>query len=528
MKLGTLSLALVSIVHFACSGIGPETGGGESSVGGTLPITTGGSSSNATGGSANTTGGAASGGAVNTGGTTATGGDTSVTGGSSGSSGGSGTAGTGGKSSHALLLDDAHSVTQLILAAKGGQIPVSGPDGHGMTLDVPPNALSADTAITMVPILQLAEGQLLVGASLEPSGLAFQKAATLTIDYPGAATMPALHGFSYSGNGTGYHFYPATYSGQSFAIPVAHFSGYGIDSGNITPPAPTDLVAGYEQRLAYIGIPGTADEESDIAQLITDVLTEWYTTIVKPAILAANEDTTCSVAVRLYAEWDAAVQQESQLDAAIFTGTRANENEAVSLILDAFVRGTDTVWKRNCKASHPPPLLNADSLYFLQWLQQLGISDDGRVAAAAAEKTECVKVLVNITNALPAVISPSGPVAVSITGALQVADEIWTDQPVIVETALGWDGSSFWDAPPELVTDTLTSSGNGQFTDTVFLHNMADTISLKITATYLGALTATRTASFAVICQTDADCNTVAGSNEWTCADSTCVTPLIL
>ncbi len=52
----------------------------------------------------------------------------------------------------APTLDNKHSVTQVVSAANGGVVSITGADGSVFTLTIPPNALLSDEAITMTPL----------------------------------------------------------------------------------------------------------------------------------------------------------------------------------------------------------------------------------------------------------------------------------------------------------------------------------------------------------------------------------------
>ena len=118
----------------------------------------------------------------------------------------------------------------------GGSVSLTAADGSKFTLDVPANAVEADTTITMTAVKSLDGAPLAnntpTAVQLEPSGLFFKEMATLTI-VP-AKEIPAKEQiiFGYEGDGQDYHLAVIDPRSKEIKIKLMHFSGAGVGSGS--------------------------------------------------------------------------------------------------------------------------------------------------------------------------------------------------------------------------------------------------------------------------------------------------------
>ena len=116
----------------------------------------------------------------------------------------------------------------------GGTVSLSTADGSKFTLEVPANALNAETTITLTAVKTLAGAPLATNAptavQLEPSGLLFNEIATLTI-IPGKA-IPVKEQviFGYEGDGKDYHLMPVDPKSKDIRVRLVNFSGAGVGS----------------------------------------------------------------------------------------------------------------------------------------------------------------------------------------------------------------------------------------------------------------------------------------------------------
>src|SRR6185295_3152234 len=118
----------------------------------------------------------------------------------------------------------------------GGSVSLTAADGSKFTLDVPANAVEADTTITMTAVKSLDGAPLAnntpTAVQLEPSGLFFKEMATLTI-VP-AKEIPTKEQiiFGYEGVGRDYHLAVIDPRSKEIKIKLMHFSGAGVGSGS--------------------------------------------------------------------------------------------------------------------------------------------------------------------------------------------------------------------------------------------------------------------------------------------------------
>ena len=134
-----------------------------------------------------------------------------------------------------VQLDKKQTASQMVPRA-GGSVSLTAKDGSKFTLDVPADALEADTMITMTAVKSI-EGAPLANSTqaavqLEPSGLFFKEMATLTI-VPGK-DIPIKEQiiFGYEGDGQDYHLAAVDPKSKEIKIKVMRFSGAGVGSGS--------------------------------------------------------------------------------------------------------------------------------------------------------------------------------------------------------------------------------------------------------------------------------------------------------
>lgn len=132
-------------------------------------------------------------------------------------------------------LDKKNSVTGKLTKA-GGTLSLTSADGSRFTLDVPANALDADTDIVMTAVKTL-DGSPLgsntpTAVQLEPSGLFFNELVTLTVVPAKEIPVKEQIIFGYEGDGEDYHLALIEPKSKEIKIKLQEFSGAGVGSGS--------------------------------------------------------------------------------------------------------------------------------------------------------------------------------------------------------------------------------------------------------------------------------------------------------
>jgi len=134
-----------------------------------------------------------------------------------------------------VQLDKKQTASKMI-PRSGGSVSLNASDGSNFTLDIPADALEADTMITMTAVKSLDGAPLAnntpTAVQLEPSGLFFKEMATLSI-VP-AKEIPTKEQiiFGYEGDGQNYHLAVIDPRSKEIKIKLMHFSGAGVGSGS--------------------------------------------------------------------------------------------------------------------------------------------------------------------------------------------------------------------------------------------------------------------------------------------------------
>ncbi|MDQ2938777.1 MAG: hypothetical protein M3R67_14955 [Acidobacteriota bacterium] len=143
---------------------------------------------------------------------------------------------TPGKSLNVTVQLDKKQTASTIVPRTGGSVSLTAKDGSKFKLDVPADALDADTTITMTAVKSLdgapLDNNTPTAVQLEPSGLFFKDMATLTI-VPGK-DIPIKQQiiFGYEGDGKDYHLAVVDPKSKEIKIKLMQFSGAGVGSGS--------------------------------------------------------------------------------------------------------------------------------------------------------------------------------------------------------------------------------------------------------------------------------------------------------
>lgn len=201
------------------------------------------------------------------------------------------------------------------VSPSGGSVSLTAADGSKFTLDVPPNALDIETAITMTAVTNLdgapLDDKAPTAVQLEPSGLFFKEMATLTITPAKDIPIKNQIIFGYEGDGKDYHLAVIDPKSRDIKIKLMHFSGAGVGSGSDAAWAANLMVqartaeARIAQRLGeYLqesrrkGLLEGEDsvDMDEVAERIRSALDQYEDQVVLKEIVAAELD--CKHGVR--------------------------------------------------------------------------------------------------------------------------------------------------------------------------------------------------------------------------------------
>jgi len=202
-----------------------------------------------------------------------------------------------------VQLDKTLTATQRF-SQSGGSISLTAVDGSKFTLDVPANALEADTSITMAAVKSLDGAPLAnntpTAVQLEPSGLFFKEMATLTIVPAKEIPIKEQIIFSYEGDGQDYHLAVIDPRSKEIKIKLMHFSGAGVGSGSDSEWAATlqlqadSAYSRLAQKLGELLQPARFGEDSSDANKVDEkalsLLNQFEEQVVLKEIAAAEQD----------------------------------------------------------------------------------------------------------------------------------------------------------------------------------------------------------------------------------------------
>lgn len=140
-----------------------------------------------------------------------------------------------GKSRNVTVQLDKKKTATKLIPTSGGSMSLTSADGSTFTLDVPAQALDADTEITMTAVKSLdgapLDNNTPTALQLEPSGLFFKDIATLTIVPATEIPIKQQIVFGYEGAGQDYHLAPVDPLSKEIKVQLIRFSGAGVGSG---------------------------------------------------------------------------------------------------------------------------------------------------------------------------------------------------------------------------------------------------------------------------------------------------------
>lgn len=199
------------------------------------------------------------------------------------------------------VLDESAGA-EVVIGREGGSLSATGADGTVFRLDLPADALVANTTIRMIPLSGvdgMPFGSDPLAVQLEPEGLQLYKTAVLTITPLQSLPVDQQLFFGYSGLGENLVLVPPVVDSNEIKLQIFHFSGYGVTKG---------FLADIEPVRARIG--GAAEQriQSQAAELLTrarqaallgnaepdlsglgDLFQAYESEVIQPRIAAAGE-----------------------------------------------------------------------------------------------------------------------------------------------------------------------------------------------------------------------------------------------
>ena len=188
----------------------------------------------------------------------------------------------------------------------GGSVSLNASDGSKFTLDVPADALEADTMITLTAVKSIDGAPLAnntpTAVQLEPSGLVFKELATLTIVPAKEIPIKEQIIFGYEGEGRDYHLAVIDPKSKEIQIKLMQFSGAGVGSGSDSAWASTlqlqadSAYTRLAQELGKLVQPERRGEDSlsanELGEKAESLLEQFEDQVVLKEIAAAEQDCT--------------------------------------------------------------------------------------------------------------------------------------------------------------------------------------------------------------------------------------------
>ena len=188
---------------------------------------------------------------------------------------------------------------------EGGQLSATAADGTTFVLNIPADALVAETMIRMTPVSNLDGmpfGTESHAVQLEPAGLHFLNYVTLTVTPPTAIPVDEQIMFSYSGDDENLILAPPAVDQQAIAIQLLHFSGAGVTQGTAAQIAAaqprlgadaeariTSAIAAELGRARQAALLGAEVDPEALFAATDALLDQFYEQVVVPRIAAAGQ-----------------------------------------------------------------------------------------------------------------------------------------------------------------------------------------------------------------------------------------------
>ena len=209
-------------------------------------------------------------------------------------------------------LDPKRWAAGLITPEAGGRLSLAGADGIRFEFEAPAESVREPVAVRMTAITNFSafpeHDGFRAAVAFEPEGFDFRLPARLTITFASDIPVADMAGYSFAGDGTGFHLIAARPNSRRVVLSVDHFSGQGVASFRGSGPPPFDQAwkgqrdARYaaEDRHARRGRQITRDEyagkinesQAEFAWELSelDMVFDIYRNGVQPYLQAAETD----------------------------------------------------------------------------------------------------------------------------------------------------------------------------------------------------------------------------------------------
>jgi len=197
-------------------------------------------------------------------------------------------------------LDDSHQATAVI-PVEGGTLTATGADGTTYTLDIPGDALLAETEISLTPVqsldgLPFGEGAAFA-VQMAPEGLSFNNFVTLTITPAQPIPLNEQIMFDFEADGQALGLALPGMDPDVIQIQLLHFSGAGVSKGLLADIEPErqrlggDLDARFNSNMAAALQQARQNGETDawLVGTLQGYVEEFIKNAVKPRIDAADK-----------------------------------------------------------------------------------------------------------------------------------------------------------------------------------------------------------------------------------------------
>lgn len=195
---------------------------------------------------------------------------------------------------------------EALIPLQGGSLTATGADGTRYTLEIPTDALTSETRISMTPLaglsgLPFGSGEV-YAVQLEPEGLFFNNFATLTITPPQAIPPDQQILYAYQNSDHELTLAEPVVNSSEVKMLIQHFSGYGVTKGlladveSVRERLGGSAEARLQSEMAYHlnrvrqqQLLGSADADEDLSAGFKDLFDRFEREVVQPRIAAAGE-----------------------------------------------------------------------------------------------------------------------------------------------------------------------------------------------------------------------------------------------
>jgi hypothetical protein len=196
--------------------------------------------------------------------------------------------------------DDSHQATAVI-PVEGGTLTATGADGTTYTLDIPGDALLAETEISLTPVqsldgLPFGEGTAFA-VQMSPDGLSFNNFVTLTITPAQPIPLNEQIMFDFQAEGQALGLALPGMDPDAIQIKLLHFSGAGVSKGLLSDIEPErqrlggDVEARLQSAMAAALQQARQNGESaeSLAATLSGYIDEYIKKVLNPRVAAAGK-----------------------------------------------------------------------------------------------------------------------------------------------------------------------------------------------------------------------------------------------